>query len=254
MEGHLPVARVRALLDLVAEVTEMTLGGGDPLPRAADGMLRLVGAKVGAMMLPLSERVAPGTNLNPFVLAGEWPDGVRSELQSFYQVEGGTALDPAAAAILSTLEPGVSVRTRRQLVDDHVWYASSYVKEYRRRWGLDDCIYGSVVLPDGRIGGLGYLRTWGDEPYSEEDRALVQLFTEHTVHFLYLRSDATCSPRESQVLCLLLGGGAAKEIAAHLGISVNTVNQYIQSVYRAEGVSSRAELIAHRLRAVRRSM
>jgi DNA-binding NarL/FixJ family response regulator len=52
------------------------------------------------------------------------------------------------------------------------------------------------------------------------------------------------SPRQRQTLEQLLRGHARKQIASNLGISVNTVNEYVRAVYRAAGVTSRAELMA----------
>jgi DNA-binding CsgD family transcriptional regulator len=52
------------------------------------------------------------------------------------------------------------------------------------------------------------------------------------------------SPRERQTLALLLEGLTDKEIAARLGISPYTVNQYTKSIYARFGADSRAGLLA----------
>nr|WP_253816396.1 helix-turn-helix transcriptional regulator [Myxococcus xanthus] len=52
------------------------------------------------------------------------------------------------------------------------------------------------------------------------------------------------APRERQTLELLLQGLGDKQIAARLGISRFTVNQYTKTLYRRFGVQSRAALIA----------
>lgn len=57
------------------------------------------------------------------------------------------------------------------------------------------------------------------------------------------------SPREKQTLVLVLAGMSDKEIAAHLGISRFTVNQYTKALYRSCGVHSRTALLAQFLRA-----
>jgi DNA-binding CsgD family transcriptional regulator len=53
-----------------------------------------------------------------------------------------------------------------------------------------------------------------------------------------------------QVLRCLLEGDGDKQIAARLGLSPHTVNQYAKAVFQHFGVRSRAELLA---RWVRRS-
>ena len=56
------------------------------------------------------------------------------------------------------------------------------------------------------------------------------------------------SPRERETLALLLAGLSDKEIAARLGISRHTVNEYTKSIYGRFGVHSRGSLLAHLLR------
>lgn len=52
------------------------------------------------------------------------------------------------------------------------------------------------------------------------------------------------SPREQQVVDLLLSGRQMKEIAAELGLSVNTVREYAKSIYQKAAVQSARELLA----------
>jgi DNA-binding CsgD family transcriptional regulator len=52
------------------------------------------------------------------------------------------------------------------------------------------------------------------------------------------------SPREREVLELVLKGLSAKEIAAKLGITLETVNGYIKSLHTRLGVHTRGELHA----------
>ncbi|MEB2517856.1 LuxR C-terminal-related transcriptional regulator [Pseudomonas sp. YuFO20] len=54
--------------------------------------------------------------------------------------------------------------------------------------------------------------------------------------------------REQEVLNLLLQGKANKQIARELGISDFTVRDYISSIFHKQGVSSRSELFAARLK------
>src|SRR5262249_13179805 len=65
-----------------------------------------------------------------------------------------------------------------------------------------------------------------------------------------LRVDLTAglSPRERQVLELLLAGHGEKRVAGTLGISPHTAHQYVKVLYAHFGVHSRAELLAHVLR------
>ncbi len=59
------------------------------------------------------------------------------------------------------------------------------------------------------------------------------------------------SPRETEILWLLAQGYLYKEIAAQLGISVFTVNNFIRRVYEKLHVNSRAQAVAKLNRAQR---
>jgi PAS domain S-box-containing protein len=52
------------------------------------------------------------------------------------------------------------------------------------------------------------------------------------------------TPRQREVLDLLLHGHGEKEIAARLFLSKHTIHNHVKAVYRAFGVSSRFELFA----------
>jgi DNA-binding CsgD family transcriptional regulator len=52
------------------------------------------------------------------------------------------------------------------------------------------------------------------------------------------------SRREAQVLQLVAGGLAAKQMARRLDLSVLTVNDHLRSTYRKAGISGREELLA----------
>lgn len=55
------------------------------------------------------------------------------------------------------------------------------------------------------------------------------------------------TPAQRNVHTLLLDGLLEKQVAARLGISVNTVHDRVKEIYKRLGVSSRAELLLHGL-------
>lgn len=55
---------------------------------------------------------------------------------------------------------------------------------------------------------------------------------------------AKLTPRQSEVLELLVEGMSAKQIAVRLQLSYHTVNEYIRAIYQRYRVSSRAELLS----------
>ncbi len=52
------------------------------------------------------------------------------------------------------------------------------------------------------------------------------------------------TPREKDVIGLLMKGLTYKEVAAQLGLSTSTVNDYIKSIYHKTNVHSKAELVS----------
>lgn len=55
---------------------------------------------------------------------------------------------------------------------------------------------------------------------------------------------APLTPRERDVVSLLVGGASTREIASETGLTVSTVNTYLKRIFSKLGVHSRVELIA----------
>ena len=82
----------------------------------------------------------------------------------------------------------------------------------------------------------------GGAPFSSEVAACVLAFFHEQGKCAV--ETAALTPRERQVLDLLAKGYLYKEIAAKLGIGLQTVNGYIKSIYEKLHVHSRAEAVA----------
>jgi DNA-binding NarL/FixJ family response regulator len=61
-------------------------------------------------------------------------------------------------------------------------------------------------------------------------------------------SPGNLPPRTRDILRCLLEGDSDKEIVARLGLTRNTVNQYVKTIFAHFGVRSRAELLARWVR------
>jgi len=59
-----------------------------------------------------------------------------------------------------------------------------------------------------------------------------------------LGRDVNLTPREQEVLALIVAGRSNEEVAADLYLSINTVKSMIRSVYRKIDVTSRAQAVA----------
>jgi DNA-binding CsgD family transcriptional regulator len=143
--------------------------------------------------------------------------------------------------------------TRRQLVDDGVWYGSTVANERFRPFDCDDFIVSMVPLPALRaMSSIKLFRAWGDPPFSARDCLLVELLAEDLardwIEPAPVAAGRALSPRMRQVLSLLAGGASEKEVAAALSLSTHTVHDYAKALHRAFGVRSRSELLARTAR------
>jgi DNA-binding CsgD family transcriptional regulator len=243
----LPAAQVRELLRLLGEMREILDSGGHALQHAAEGLLRLLGADAGGFALG-PRGTLPDDNISQIIASG-FPSSQVGQVRQLYVAEHGLAVDPAAAVIVRAHSQGSSKVARRcELVDDSAWYDSDFVNDFRRPWHLDDSIYGAFAGADGSFVGVGCFRSWGSRKFAERERALAQLFVEQCAGWILQRREAAAlTPRQRQTLQCLLEGDCAKQIAGKLGLSTYTVKEYIQAVYRANGVTSQAELMARLL-------
>jgi len=237
-----PAWRVRELTISIGETVEIARTGADPTAHAADCLRKLVRADVGGLVL--GDGILDH-NLQRITHSGA-PAWMAREIDALFLAGGGPGLDPAAAAILKSGRPAA---LRRELVSDRAWYHCDFVNQHRRRWDLDDSLYGVLRHPRG-VAGFGCFRVWNARPLDPVDRELVALFVDQCQRVLFAHDEVRLSRRQREVLTRLLDGECAKEIAASLRISVNTTNQYIRGVYRAEQVRSRAELLARLLKGV----
>jgi len=143
--------------------------------------------------------------------------------------------------------PMVTAR-RRELLPDKDWYRSESFNALHRVCGFDDHVYSFRALGGGRVVAIALRRSLGDQPYSDEEQSLLELFHEELVRLeLRHRSEGAggprLAPREQDVLQGLLRGASEKEVAFELNLSRHTVHSYAKSIYSAYGVSSRAELL-----------
>lgn len=235
---RLRYTQVRAALQLLDEVRELTSSPDRQRVRLANGLAKLVGADATVV--------------------------VRSTMRDAYAVDFDDALaatdrvaivdcsidDPVAGIHFALVEAApacepVTVR-RQECVADRAWYRSSYYNEVRRVAGFDHslCTMRRPVGAYAREGAVMY-RGVGTRPFTAEDAALVDL-----VHVEWARLRARdaapdgLSPRERQTFELLLEGRAYKDIAAAMQLAVYTVSEYAQQVYRKLGVHGRSELQA----------
>lgn len=109
-------------------------------------------------------------------------------------------------------------------------------------------------VPDDTVGGVrGFVlhRGLGERRFGLRERNLLSLF--HQELFVLFkegrltrrdRPEMDLTPRQRQVVELLLAGISEKQVAHELQISRHTVNDHIKAIYQRLGVNSRGELMA----------
>jgi AraC-like DNA-binding protein len=193
----LPSRRVREVMRLSGEVREIAAAGGDPALHTVEGLRRLVGADAGGLVLGEDPR---SSNLTRMIHGG-LTAGTLREIEELYMTRHAPTQDPAALAIRAS---GAAAALRRELVTDRAWYGSAFVSDHRRRWHIDDSIYGVFPHPTG-VGGIGFFRAWGSRPFDEVDRELASLFIAQSSNVLFAapgRTPDSCHPNPPLVRTL----------------------------------------------------
>jgi DNA-binding CsgD family transcriptional regulator len=239
--------RVASMLRLASEIAEH---GGDKQGATRHllaGLCRIVGGDVSALIRFPPSAGMPEQAEEMFVAGAD--DTTTLAIEEFYIGGRGHLLDPVCSVLMQHPGP-TTIDMRERIVSDREWYRSHFVDHHRRSWNLDHQIYGLWLEGDGRQCGFGVTRCWGAPPFAEEDLDLLRLFQTGCAPLFEQPRPATASapeaalsPRQRQTLERLLGGESAKQIADALQISTNTLNHYVKAVYRAFGVTSRAELM-----------
>jgi DNA-binding CsgD family transcriptional regulator len=141
---------------------------------------------------------------------------------------------------------------RPQLVDDLTWERSHQVNEVLRPIGIGDRMVGVFnVAPDVEV-FVGLDRSASEKPFGMREREVLRAAMERLAWFhrrvlrelKLIGAAQTLTPREQQILPLLLSGRLEKHIAEVMGLTVRTTHIYVQSIYRKLCVHSRAELIS----------
>lgn len=148
---------------------------------------------------------------------------------------------------------------RGELVDDATWASSWIYNVALRALGIGDRLAGAIPLDPHRESYLVADRTDSQPAFTARERDLLYLFLAGNRGFHekimlgygIVSPGVHFSPREQDILRLLLTDLSEKQIAERLGVTWRTAHQYVGSVLRKVGAKGRLGLIAHLLRPVR---
>jgi DNA-binding CsgD family transcriptional regulator len=244
-EQFIRVFRARAAIRLVGEVREIGTGTEAGRRHLVDGLSALLGCAVGGAVRDTS--YGPGLKAG---IAEATLTGFDREIIDVFQTHHtrGSDFNPFHGALmrrLGTTVDEVITSTDSEMVARKEWDGSAWINEYVRPARVDHFVGSVRLLGRAECMGFGFMRAAGDRPFSEEDREVLHLVHLGVGRFFPAPSPRTLlAPRVRDTLDVLLSGATDKEIAAKLRISPHTVRQYVKSILRAYGVSSRAQLIA----------
>ncbi len=145
---------------------------------------------------------------------------------------------------------------RQEMVSDDEWQCSP-VQELFDDLSIGDRLLMGVPVSASAEMVLTAYRGSGEQPFSPEDREVATLVATAIQPFCrrlalsygFGTGLIRLTPRERSVLMVLLTGVEEKEGAHQLSLTPRSFHQYVVSVYRKIGVSSRAELMAQFLSA-----
>lgn len=245
----------RAVFRLIGECRDL---GADPVAWRHHLLTQLcarLGARVGA------GGEATGMAQQRFIPLSTVDVGWESDAQRQAMFEWMTlqSRQSSPTGLLPWKEPVSEsiILTRDEVFSDDQWYNSVQFCDYLRRSDLDHLVVSlqRISVGSDHYCGLTIMRSLGERRFSRRDKFFLatlhqqlalmvgrQLAAAHEPSALHL------SPRLREVLDCLLEGDSEKQTAARLGLTPQTVNQYVKAVYRHFRVNSRAELMARWIR------
>jgi DNA-binding CsgD family transcriptional regulator len=156
--------------------------------------------------------------------------------------------DAATTAIVANAGRFRANRLRDLVSDD--WSESDFYQRYYR--GVDDAIFVAFPINEDAESWFGVFRAQGQPRFTSEERDTLA-YALRGVKWFHRRlmlshglliAGQPLAPTERQVLQLLLSRVSEKDISRSLGMTVNSVHQYVVSVFRKYGVNSRAALLS----------
>jgi len=240
-------AAVLSLVSWAADPT-VSLELHDRKRRLGAQLAQLVDADVWIWSSTVINHDIPGDFMTTCVLDGGWRDD--NERSTVYEAITSNEL---GRDILAPLYDMMLQGQPRTFLHHEVFNAESW-GSIAARWnptGFNEFIMSLNPLSPDFSSNIAFHRRLARPSYTTRERDLIHLAMGH-IPWLHRHgsqsqgSDAVTrlTPRERQVLILLLGGDSQRRIAEKLKISEFTVGDYLKQLNRRFRVSSRAELQA----------
>lgn len=224
-----------------------------------DGICSLTGEIVGAPDVLLCFAIQDKRDIGPLHgwtthaphRFGPNADHDRRLLVQWYRAPRRVATDPSVQALIATQgQPRAFLRA--EVADETTWRRST-VDALLAESGIGDrMVAGAPLQPGVELLLVAYRRT-SQPAFGTADRTAMTMLISALgnvarriarAHGL-IDSRGPLANREREVLHLLLLGLSEPVVAAHLGLTVRSLHQYVVAIHRKLGVRSRGELMAH---------
>jgi DNA-binding CsgD family transcriptional regulator len=235
--------RVRAVMKLLNERRELGCRTEAARQHVATSLLDIVGAAIGVIVLDSDYRMGTVNSVSRATLAG-FDDESRRLFDDHRTM--GTGVNPFHQHQFDRVLSGggeIFAATVSDLMPEKTWYASRWVSECALPARFDHFV-GTATLIEAPavVEGMAFMRAKGDKPFSDEDRDVLHLV--HLESGRFFDNRPVLAPRVQATLDQLITGASDKEIAERLALSPHTVRQYVKTLLRAYGCTSRTELMA----------
>lgn len=215
----------------------------------------IVGVRDRADVHPPEERWRDWRAIHSEYTNGSEEDRARRDLLPQRYAAGGVNLYHRRRRAV----PGLChVARPREVMTAREWSGDENVPKLRKPRGLDDQMVGTYFFDPNTAVHVGIGRSIRMPRFDERSRGLLRLFFGGAhgwireqllgTGWIEVEGGAKLSPRESDVVRLLLTDLSEKQIADRLSLTVRSAHQYVTTVYRRFGVSGRAGLMALWLR------
>ena len=152
----------------------------------------------------------------------------------------------------------LAARRISDVASDRQFRALGLYREFYRPARVDHQLVVSIPAPHGGMISVALNRHGRD--FSDQQREVIDLLRPHLSQAAAIASLLSqpvpdtprgtdgrllLTARQTRILQLVAAGSSDRAVARALGLSVRTVHTHLQHIYRALGVSSRTEAVAH---------
>jgi DNA-binding CsgD family transcriptional regulator len=252
---QLPVRDTEHIIDALNRAIEMDVSPEERTEFLLEELLVLLHRKGRAQLLLLEEleRIPAPLVVRRHVRRAPddtAPIAPNAEFQQAFD-KAVPLLGPAVQAMLKETRTPKTVIGSLD-VGSQPWFVDHMMAKYLRPVGFEDVMLSMWAASPNRAVAILLLRPGSDPPFTESDRMLMSLMLRaiaplvdrEIFHHESLPIEEPLTPRQQEVLMMLLTGDSKKQIARLISRSEHTVHTYIRQIYKSLGVSSRGELMS----------